>query len=123
MNSKKFIKTLAFAFLGWALCGAIMGIGMATMTLEATLIVHAVGAPIIFVILSLIYFRYFNYYLPLTTALIFVGFVIFIDFSLVALIINKSLDMFYSFLGTWIPFVLIFSSTFVTGLLITKKNK
>ncbi len=39
---------LVFAFVGWAICGAIMGIGRAVTSLENTLIIHAVGAPIVF---------------------------------------------------------------------------
>jgi hypothetical protein len=40
------------------------------------------------------------------------------DFLLVALIINRSLDMFASLIGTWIPFGLIFASTYATGTLV-----
>ena len=116
MNSKKMVVVLAHAFVGWALCFATMGIGMALTTLQNTLVIHAVGAPIFFIIVSLIYFRKFNYTAPLQTALIFVGFVIVVDFFIVALLINRSLDMFASLLGTWIPFALIFASTYFTGL-------
>ncbi len=117
MSIKKGFTVLAHAFIGWALCTASMVIGMATMSLESALIVHAIGAPIFFAIISLIYFNNFNYTTPLQTALIFVSFVIVVDFFVVALMINKSLDMFASLLGTWIPFALIFTSTYVTGLL------
>jgi hypothetical protein len=40
---------------------------------------------------------------------------IIVDFLLVALVINHSLAMFASLLGTWIPFALIFASTYLTG--------
>ena len=40
----------------------------------------------------------------------------FVDFLVVALLILHSLDMFASLLGTWIPFTLIFTSTYLTGL-------
>ena len=113
------VVILIHAFIGWALCGATMGIGMATTSMRNTLIVHAVGAPIFFIAVSLVYFNYFNYTAPLQTALIFVGFVIVVDFFLVALLINKSLDMFRSPLGTWIPFALIFISTYLTGILVS----
>ena len=116
MNTGKFITLLAHAFVGWALCAATMGLGMALTTLNNALIVHALGAPIFFFIVSLIYFRKFNFTTPLQTALIFVGFVIAVDFLVVAILINKSLDMFASLLGTWIPFALIFTSTYLTGL-------
>ena len=96
---------------------------MATISLESALIVHAIGAPIFFTIISLVYFKKFNYTEPLQTALIFVSFVIVVDFFVVALIINRSLDMFTSPLGTWIPFALIFASTYVTGWLTGKRSQ
>ncbi len=115
MSRRKVGIILAHAVVGWALCAATMGIGMATTTINDALIIHAIGAPIFFVIVSMIYFEKFNYTTPLQTALIFVGFVMVVDFLVVALLINRSLDMFASLLGTWIPFVLIFTSTYLTG--------
>lgn len=123
MNTKKIFIILVHAFIGWALCTASMVIGMATMSLQSALIVHAIGAPIIFTLISLVYFNKFNYTQPLQTALIFVSFVIVVDFFVVALLINRSLDMFASPLGTWIPFALIFTSTYVTGLLTVRSSK
>ncbi len=120
MTTRKVFTILTFAFVGWALCTASMVIGMASMSLESALIVHAIGAPIIFTILSLVYFNKFNYTTPLQTAFIFVAFVIVVDFFVVALMINRSLEMFASPLGTWIPFALIFASTYLTGLLLAK---
>ncbi|MCJ7775037.1 MAG: hypothetical protein MUP08_01490 [Desulfobulbaceae bacterium] len=120
---KKLVIIFVHAFIGWVLCAATMGIGMATMTLESTLIVHAVGAPIFFAVVSLIFFRKFNYTTPLQTAMIFVGFVIAVDFFVVALVINRSLEMFVSLLGTWIPFALIFASTYLTGVFVLKNSK
>jgi hypothetical protein len=121
MSVRKFITVLVHAFVGWALCAATMGIGMATTSVENALIIHAMGAPIFFIIVSLIYFTKFNYTTPLQTAMIFVGFVIAVDFFVVALLINKSLEMFASLLGTWIPFALIFTFTYLTGLYTVKK--
>jgi hypothetical protein len=115
MNGTKLAKIFAHAFVGWVLCAATMGIGQAVTSPQNALIVHAIGAPIFFMIVSLIYFSRFNYTTPLQTALIFVGFVIAVDFLVVALLILRSLDMFASLLGTWIPFALIFTSTYLTG--------
>ena len=123
MNMKKVVIIFVHAFIGWVLCAATMGIGMATMTLEKTLIVHAIGAPIFFAVVSLMFFRKFNYTTPLQTAMIFVGFVIAVDFFVVALLINRSLEMFVSLLGTWIPFALIFTSTYLTGVSVLKNAK
>lgn len=123
MNFKKLVTILAHAFVGWVLCAAIMGIGMAITSEQNALIIHAIGAPVFFAAVSLIYFRKFNYTTPLQTAIIFVSFVIAVDFLVVALLILKSLKMFASLLGTWIPFALIFASTWLTGLNTTKRNR
>jgi hypothetical protein len=120
MNTGRLLTILVHAFIGWALCAATMGIGMATTSLQNTLIAHAIGAPIFFAIVSLVYFKRFNYTTPLQTALIFVAFVITVDFLVVALLINRSLDMFASLLGTWIPFALIFASTYLTGFVLVR---
>jgi hypothetical protein len=103
------------AFIGWVFCGAIMGIGRQVTSIQNTLIIHAIGAPIIFTIVSLVYFKKFNYSTPLQTAIFFVSFIILMDFFVVALLIEKSFAMFESVLGTWFPFVLIFFSTYLTG--------
>ncbi len=115
MISKKILVILAHAFVGWMLCAATMGIGMATTTMNNTLVIHAIGAPIFFAGVSLIYFRKFNYTAPLQTAVYFLAFVVAMDFFVVALLINRSFDMFASVLGTWLPFALIFASTYLTG--------
>src|SRR4030066_936076 len=115
MTTRKHMILLAHAFVGWALCFATMGIGMAVTTLSNALIIHAVASPIIFGIVAFVYFTRFHYTSPIQTALVFVGFVISADFFIVALIINQSLEMFASLLGTWIPFALIFLSTYVVG--------
>jgi len=115
MTTKKLTILLVHAFVGWALCFATMGIGMAITTLDNALIIHAVAAPIIFGIVALVYFARFHFTSPVQTALVFVGFVIAADFFIVALVINQSLEIFTSLLGTWIPFALIFLSTYVIG--------
>ena len=121
MNIMKLVTIFVHALIGWALCAATMGIGLATMPLQTALTIHAIGAPIFFTLVSVSYFKKFNYTTPLQTALIFVGVVITLDFFVVALLINRSLEMFASLLGTWIPFALIFTSTYVTGLYMARK--
>jgi len=118
MNTQKIAVILIHALVGWMLCAATMGIGMAVTSLETTLILHAIGAPIFFFLVSLVYFRKFNYTTPLQTALIFIACVIGMDIFVVAMLINHSFEMFTSLLGTWIPFVLIFSSTWLTGIFV-----
>lgn len=121
LSFKQWLVILVHAFVLWALCGAIMFIGMSIWSVDTTLIVHAVGAPVIAAIISLIYFKNFNYTSPLLTAVFFVGFVILVDFFLVAMVINRSFEMFQSFIGTWLPFILIFCATYITGRSVSKK--
>jgi hypothetical protein len=64
-----------------------MGIGRAVTTQQTTLI-------------SVVYFRKFAYTTPLVTALLFTGFVMVVDFLVVGPLINRSLEMFTSRLGT-----------------------
>lgn len=111
----KLISVLIYPLIGWTLCGMVMFIGMEITSETITLIIHAIAAPIIFAIVSLNYFKRFIYDPPLKTAIVFVSFVFLMDFFFVALLINKSLEMFANILGTWIPFVLIFVSVYLTG--------
>jgi len=123
MAFKRVLTLIAHAFIGWLLCAATMGIGMAATTLQTALIVHAVGAPIFFAAVSTVYFTRFRLTSPLLTAIVFVLFVIVVDFFVVALLINRSLEMFASILGTWIPFALIFGSTLLTGTVIARQRR
>jgi hypothetical protein len=123
MNTSQIIALLIHALIGWALCAATMGIGMALTSQQNALIIHAIGVPIYFGAVSLNYYKKFNYTAPLQTAIIFVGFVITVDFFVVALLINRSLEMFAGLLGTWIPIALIFTSTYLTGLLTVGRPK
>ncbi len=118
---KKSAVVLALGLVGWALCGGIMYAGMAVTSIENAVIIHAIGAPIVFGIISLIYFKAFNYTTPLKTAIIFVSVVVFMDVFLVALFIEKSFEMFASLLGTWIPWALLFTSTYITGSYVTRQ--
>ncbi len=113
---KKSVTILIHAFVGWALCGLTMGIGMGVTAPANAVVIHAILAPVFFILVSSIYFKKFSYTAPLQTAIIFVSFVIFMDVFVVALLILKSFEMFTSVLGTWVPFLLIFVSTYLTGL-------
>ncbi|MFB0565312.1 MAG: hypothetical protein ACETWK_06485, partial [Candidatus Aminicenantaceae bacterium] len=69
------------------------------------------------------YFKKFNITSPLQTAFIFVAIVVLLDFFVVALLINRSFEMFFSPIGTWIPFTLIFSSTYLIGRLVNMRAR
>ncbi len=120
---QKLAVVIVFGFVGQLGCWALMIGGQIIATLEIALILHAIGAPIVFAVLSYIYFKKFNYTTPLITAIIFLAIVVLMDFFVVAVIINRSFDMFLSPLGTWIPFALIFTSTYLTGYYVNTRPK
>jgi hypothetical protein len=125
MNLRNWAIILVHAFIGWALCAAVMGIGMATVGEGNALIIHLIAAPIFFIIISSVYYKKFNYTSPLITATIFLLFVMGMDFFVVAIIIMRSLVMFTGingFIGTWLPFSLIFLTTWITGVLLNGKG-
>ena len=123
LSLKKFAVIFILALLIWAICGAAMFAGLAFASLSVALILHAIAAPIIAAIVAWIYFRRFHYTSPLLTAFLFTAVVILLDIFVVALLIEQSFAMFGSILGTWFPFALIFTATYLTGRQIEKGEK
>ncbi len=123
MGFRGLVGLLVPAVTKWALCGATIGIGRAVTALQNALIPHAVAAPIIFAVASFVYFRRPRFTTPLQTAAIYVAVAIILDFAVVATFIEKSYAMFASALGTWIPFALIFVSTYFVGLYATRGGR
>jgi hypothetical protein len=119
---KNWTITLLYAFIGWALCGVVMGIGLSLTSENDAAVIHAVAVPFIFFGLSLLYHGRFPHADPLQTATIFLSFVVVMDFFVVALLIQGNLSMFRSALGTWIPFALIFTSSYLTGRFLRRGN-
>jgi hypothetical protein len=118
MNPAAFVILLIHALIGWALCGAVMAVGPALTSMENTLIAHAVLAPSFFAALSVVYFKKFHYTSPVMTAALFLSVVVILDAGLVAPVFEGSFEMFGSVLGTWLPFSLIFTATYLTGRLV-----
>ena len=106
---------LLFALIGWVVCGGIVMGGRLIMSMQATLIAHAIGAPMVFGILAFIYHRLVPGTSPFGLAVMFLGFVVFMDIFVVALLVEKSFEMFLSPLGTWIPLILNFLSIWAVG--------
>jgi hypothetical protein len=113
---------IACAVVGWALCGAVMGVGMSLTTVENTLIVHAIAAPIIFGTLAAAYFHMFPGASVVRTAVAWVAMVMLLDLVVVAGALLRSLVMFQSPLGTWIPFALIFLSVLTVGEVLASRH-
>ncbi len=112
----KWIILLAFGVAGWAYCGALIGIGRQFLPMDEVLIIHAIGAPLGFALISYIYFRKLAFTSPLWTAAILTGIVLGLDLFVVAPLFEHSFAMFRSPLGTWIPLASIFAAVYLAGL-------
>jgi hypothetical protein len=99
-----------------------MGVGMKVTTLEVALVLHAIAAPVIFTCISLAYFHRVDSWAPLHAAAAFLGVVVVMYVFVVALLIERSFEMFGSMLGTWLPFILIFTSAWWTGLAVRRAS-
>ena len=101
------LTLMRFALVGWVVCGATIGIGRKVLSMQATLIVHAVVAPIAFWVLAWCYARRFPAISAKRVTGTMLGIVVALDAFLVAPFIEHSYAMFQSWLGTWLPFALI----------------
>jgi len=108
-------RLVLHATVGWALCAVTMGILLRATTQTMALVVHGVAAPVIFAGVASHYFRQRGARGPLTTALAFTSIVAALDLVVVAGLIERSLAMFRSVAGSWLPLMLIFAATWVTG--------
>jgi hypothetical protein len=120
---RKFAVFLLHALVGWALCGAVMLVGMRLLSLQNALLLHLFAAPLIFALLSLSYHKKEPSARPLLVAAGFTVIVMAMDFFLVAMVIQKSFSMFRSYMGTWLPFGMIFISSWRTGRSMKKDEK
>ena len=109
LNFKKITIVLIHAFIVWALCGATIAIGRAVTTVELTLRIHAIAAPIFACLVSMVYYKNFNYISPILTAFIFLLFVIAMDAGLVAPVFEKRCDqsLFYTKICTYTYYLVI----------------
>jgi hypothetical protein len=108
---------LAHAFVGWALCGAAMAALRAATSLRVALIARALATPVVFGVVSASYFGRRGAWAPLRAALVFAALVALFDLVIVACFVEHSLAMFRSFVGSWLPLLLVFAATWTTGTL------
>lgn len=120
-TARKATAIALHALVLWVLCGAVMG--MVFLPLGTRLVVHAVAAPVFAAVISAAYTARFGYTGPLATAAAFLAFIAVVDFFLVALIVNRSLDMFRSVLGTWLPFALIFAAAWGAAEIVQRRAR
>ncbi len=112
---RSYILLLSLAVMVWAICGAIMGVGLAVTTEAVTLTVHAIGAPVFAALAAVAYQRYDGAFAPLAVAAGFVAVALVLDVALVSLVIIGDFSMFESVWGVWVPMALIFAAAWAAG--------
>ena len=111
----KQISVVIHGVVGWAICGATIGVGREVISMEAALLIHAVVAPLAFGLLAWHHFRRFPASSPGRTALMMLGIVVGLDGLVVAPLFERSYAMFRSVIGTWLPFASILAATYLAG--------
>jgi menaquinone-dependent protoporphyrinogen oxidase len=108
-------RLIAHALVGWALCAGTMTALLHRVSLGLALALHAIAAPLIFTAIAWRYFRARGARDPLPTAVTWTAIVASLDLVVVAGTVQRSLEMFTSVAGTWLPFALVFLATWATG--------
>jgi protein-S-isoprenylcysteine O-methyltransferase Ste14 len=120
---RRHVTLLGHAVVGWVVCGATIGLGRQLMSMSATLIVHAVVAPVAFGLLTWRYVRRVPEASPLATSMTVLAVVVGLDGLVVAPLIERSYAMFGSVLGTWVPFASIALSSYVVARLAGPRSR
>jgi hypothetical protein len=123
LSVKGVLLLLGLSMLVWLGCMGVMYASMNLFSLGVALVIHAMAAPVIAVVVARFYYTHFHFASPLVTSVFVTVVVILLDVLVVALLIEGSLAIFGSILGTWIPFALIFSATYLVGRRIGTREK
>jgi hypothetical protein len=110
-------RLLGYGVVGWALSAAIMGALYFAAGLTASLIVHAIAAPLLFIALARRYFGARGARDALPTAIVWTCVMMLLDLIVIAGVVQRSLAMFGSVAATWLPYALVFLATWATGAL------
>ncbi|MHA2026165.1 MAG: hypothetical protein ACW98U_09715 [Candidatus Thorarchaeota archaeon] len=121
MDLRESLILIVHGIIIYFVCFAVMGVSMATLSIDNALLAHAAAAPFVSAAFSYIYFKRFNHFSPIITATVIVALVILLDFFLTATVILQDYAMFYSPIGTWIPFALIFTGAFLVGFYVNRE--
>jgi hypothetical protein len=96
-----------------------MGALLAMTDLWTALVGHTAAAAVIFLFVAKHYFGLSGARDPLPTAVTFVSAMALLDLVVVAGLVQHSLQIFTSVIGTWLPFFLVFLVTWGTGVVMS----
>ncbi len=109
---------LGLGLVLWAACGAVIAVGRRVWTLETTLRVHLLAAPIFAFLAAAAHKLLAAPFDPRLRAVVLTALVVFLDAAVVAPVFERSYAMFRSLIGTWMPFGAIFLASLAAGILI-----
>jgi menaquinone-dependent protoporphyrinogen oxidase len=111
-------RLLLYAAVGWGVCAGLAGSWLAVASPGVALTLHVLGVPIVFTAVASRYFHGHGARDPLPAAVGFTVFSILLA-ALLATFLFGSFAIFTSIAATWLPFGLVFLSTWLTGLLMS----
>ena len=107
----------ALGLILWMACGGVMAVGRRIWTIDIALRVHLAVAPAVAFIVSAVHKMLAPEFDSVLRALAITGLVVLLDAVVVAPLFERSYAMFRSFIGTWLPFALIFLASWAAGIL------
>jgi len=107
---------LACAAAIWAICATAEGVALLVASEKAALAAQAAAAPIAAALVSAVYFGRFGPSSPVPTALAVLAMVMAME-TAEALVLRGNLDVFRSFVATWLPLALIFAQVLASAVL------
>jgi hypothetical protein len=96
-----------------------MTVLLSLVNLRVALIIHGLAAPAYFIAIAWNYFRAHSAREPLPAALAWTAIGLLLDLVVVAGAVQRSLALFESVIGTWLPVGLIFLASWSTGVLLS----
>ena len=100
----------------WAACGAVIGIGRKLWSIDTTLRVHLVAAPILAFLAATAHRAVAPEFDPLGRAVAMTILPMLLGALVVAPFFERSFAMFRSVIGTWLPFAAMFAASWAAGL-------
>ena len=110
-------RLVAHGVVGWALCAAAMTGLLRVASPTTAMVMHAILVLAIFAAIARHYFAVRGAREPVATALAFAGIVVVLDLVVVAGLLHNGFAMFASFVGFWLPVLLIFCVTAAIGMI------
>ncbi len=106
---------VVLALVLWGACGGVIAVGRRLWSIDTTLRVHLVVAPVLAFLVAVAHKELAPGFDPLLRAAAITVVVVLLDALVVAPLFERSYAMFRSFVGTWLPFVAIFAACWAAG--------